>query len=146
MWKVLVVDDADDVRFLLARLLRLGGYATATAPDGMAALGEMDRAKPDLVVLDLMMPRMNGVDMLAALREDPRFRDLPVLLYTAVSSGRMIDDCERLGIQGRITKGSAESTHILDRIEQLLRDGHSPPPPASTSARWQGPMDTPPSW
>src|SRR5438270_83645 len=102
MWKVLVVDDADDVRFLLARLLRLGGYATATAADGLAGLAELDRARPDLVVLDLMMPRMNGVDMLTTLREDPRYQGMPVLLYTAVSSGKMIEECERLGIQGRI--------------------------------------------
>src|SRR5438445_8037 len=102
MWKLLVVEHAEDVRFLLARLLRLGGCTTASAEDGMAGLAELERAKPDLVVLDLMMPRMNGVDMLAAMREDPRYRNMPVLLYTAVSSGKMIEDCEHLGIQGRI--------------------------------------------
>jgi chemosensory pili system protein ChpA (sensor histidine kinase/response regulator) len=132
MSKILVVDDADDVRSLLARLLRLGGYTTATAEDGMAGLAQIEQGLPDLIVLDLMMPRMNGVEMLSRLRHDPRWRNVPVLIYTAVSSGKMIEDCERLGIQGRIVKGSVESTGILEFIGRVLQ----PPSTLSHDARW----------
>jgi CheY-like chemotaxis protein len=140
MPKILIVDDADDVRYLLARLLRLGGYLTASAEDGLAGLAEIERARPDLIVLDLMMPRMNGVDMLAVLREDVRFGRIPVLVYTAVSSGKMIDECERLGIEGRIVKGSTESTSILERIEKILQE--QPPAVQPAEGRWPG--DVPP--
>ena len=131
MRKILVVDDAEDVRFLLARLLRLGGFSTATAEDGVEGLAQLERSRPDLIILDLMMPRMNGVEMLERVRHDPRWRDLPVVIYTAVSSGRMIEDCEKLGIQGRIVKGSLESANILDRIIQFFR-----PPVREAEGTW----------
>jgi CheY-like chemotaxis protein len=121
MPQILVVDDAEDVRILLARLLRLGGHTPAAAEDGLAGLSFLERARPDLIILDLMMPRMNGVEMLERVRHDSRWRDIPVLIYTAVSSGKMIDDCERLGVEGRIVKGSVDSADILDRVSELLR-------------------------
>jgi CheY-like chemotaxis protein len=123
MPKILVVDDAEDARFLLTRLLRVGGFTTDVAEDGAVALERIALAPPDLVLLDVMMPRMNGIEMLAVLRKDPRWHDLPVVLYTAMSDGRLIADAERLGIQDMIVKGSVDGETLLERIARRFPPG-----------------------
>src|SRR4051794_13252397 len=99
---ILVVDDVADSRDVLARLLRLSGYKSIVAEDGEAALNAVESEAPDLVLLDLMMPGMDGVEVLRHLREDPRFHDLPVILFTALSDGKLLTDAAKLGVQDYI--------------------------------------------
>src|SRR5947209_13348916 len=99
MRKILVVDDIEDARDVLSRLLRLGGFTTVTAEDGISAIKSLEMDHPDLVLLDLMMPRMNGVQVLETMRQDPRWKNVPVVLLTAVSDGPLIADAARYGIQ-----------------------------------------------
>ena len=113
---VLVVDDLADARDVLARLLRLGGYKSVTAEDGWAALSAVETEAPDLVLLDLTMPEMDGVEVLRRLRDLPRGRDLPVVLFTAVEDGPQLDEADRLGIQDLIIKGGIAGNALLERI------------------------------
>jgi len=80
--RVLVVDDNADMRNYLRRLLH-HRWEVRTAADGRAALGEIRRRKPDLVLTDVMMPRLDGYGLLRELRSDPETRDLPVILLSA---------------------------------------------------------------
>ena len=80
---VLVADDNADLRAYIARLLTERGYQVAIAPDGEAALEAIRRSRPDLVVTDVMMPRLDGFGLLRAIREDPALRDLPVVVLSA---------------------------------------------------------------
>jgi two-component system, sensor histidine kinase and response regulator len=120
MHKVLVVDDTKDARVVLARLLRLGGYQAVLADDGPSALQSVETEHPDLVLLDLMMPDMNGVQVLENLRHDPRYKSLPVILFTAVADGELIQTASRLGIQDLILKGAVNGFNLLERIGRLL--------------------------
>jgi CheY-like chemotaxis protein len=129
MHKILVVEDAEDVRYFLTRLLRFGGFATDAAEDGRAALARLELALPDLVLLDLMMPVMNGLEMLTALRGDPRWQHLPVVLYTAMADEGLLNDAEKLGIQDVIFKGSVDGSELLDRL--AARFPPAVPAPAS---------------
>ena len=80
---VLLADDNADLRAYIARLLAERGYEVTVAPDGEAALDAMRRSRPDLVVTDVMMPRLDGFGLLRAIREDPALRDLPVVMLSA---------------------------------------------------------------
>jgi len=80
---VLVADDNADMREYLARLLRSAGYQVTTVTDGQAALGAVRGDAPDLVLSDVMMPRLDGLDLVAALRADPRTAAVPVILLSA---------------------------------------------------------------
>jgi CheY-like chemotaxis protein len=124
MHKILVVDDTEDARDVLARLLRLGGFSTITAEDGIEAMKALEMDHPDLVLLDLMMPRMNGVQLLETMRQDPRWQNLPVVLLTAVSDGPLIADAARLGVQDFILKGAVSGLSLLERVAKSLR--HAP--------------------
>ena len=82
--RILVVDDEPMLRETLGHLLADEGYVVDVAVDGADALDRVHAAKPDAILLDLMMPGMNGRQFLQALRDDPAYRTIPVLIMTAV--------------------------------------------------------------
>jgi DNA-binding response OmpR family regulator len=88
----LIVDDDEDARILLMRALAKSewGFEIRTAADGLRALEEITIARPHLVITDIMMPRMNGFDLCAALRRDPATTAIPVIMLTALE-----DDADR---------------------------------------------------
>src|SRR4051812_17498217 len=81
--RVVVADDERDIAGLLTMNLEMEGYSVETVYDGAAALEAVQRSLPDFVLLDVMMPRMNGLDVLQALKADPATRDIPVIMLTA---------------------------------------------------------------
>ena len=81
--RVLLVDDNADLRDYIGRLLADHGYEVETAPDGEAALASLRGQRPDLLVSDVMMPRLDGFGLLAAVRADASLRDLPVIMLSA---------------------------------------------------------------
>ena len=118
---VLVVDDVDDARDLLARLLRRAGYRAVTAADGEAALAAVDAEDPDLVLLDLMMPGMDGLEVLRRLRADARRRDVTVVMFTAVADRRCVAEARQLGAADYVVKGTVGAADLFDRIAKHRR-------------------------
>lgn len=84
--RILVADDSPVIRLMLDDLLSAAGYAVRLADDGDAALAMIARERPDVVLTDLNMPRMHGFALIAALRADPQFNDLPVVVLTSEDS------------------------------------------------------------
>ena len=84
--RVLVVDDEEGIRVLCRVNLELGGYEVVEAADGVEALEVARATRPDLIVLDIMMPRMDGWEVLERLKEDARTVNIPVVLLTARTS------------------------------------------------------------
>jgi len=118
---VLVVDDDPEARELVARAIRKEGWQVRESPNGLAALEAMRVAKPQLVVLDLMMPEMDGFEVLEHLRADPSLRSLPVIVVTAKS----LSDDERQFLSRRVgtimQKGSYSRTNLIEHLRDLLR-------------------------
>jgi signal transduction histidine kinase len=88
MARVLVVDDDPAVRETLADVLALAGHEVLLASDGPKALAEAGRSDPDVILLDVMMPGMSGLEVLACLRAEERFEGVPVILVTALADAR----------------------------------------------------------
>jgi CheY-like chemotaxis protein len=110
---ILVVDDVDDARDLTARLFRRAGYRCVTADGGEAALAAVDAEAPHLVLLDLTMPDMDGLEVLRRLRAEPRHRGLPVVLFTAVGDPRTVAEARRLGAADYLVKGTVGVADLL---------------------------------
>lgn len=134
MAQILVVDDEPDVRELFNIMLRMAGHKTETAADGREAVDKLRAAPPDLVLLDLMMPHMDGFQLLAHLRTEQPALPLRVLVATARVLGE--DDRRRLAawpVVGVLNKGDLDIAQMVGLISDAL--GKSPfQPPASAPA------------
>ena len=121
MTKILVVDDEPDLLQLLVDDLTDQGFEVITAPDGGAALTQIYMHRPDAVLLDLTMPVLTGCEVLIKLRRDPRMRDLPVILLTAIQADEGEQIARMVGAN-RYVKKPWERQHLLSVIESVLRD------------------------
>jgi CheY-like chemotaxis protein len=120
--KVIVVDDEADFALMLKRLLEDRGFACSTAGDGSEGLELIERTKPQLAVIDILMPKLNGYEMLNALRESPRFHDLPIIIMTSLTADEETPDqkwMDRLGVAGFFSK-PFEPRQLVSRIEEIL--------------------------
>ena len=116
---VLVVDDSSATRRILRRELEKAGYGVAEAADGMDALAACRTVNPDLVLLDIDMPVMDGPTALAAMRADNDLADTPVLFLTARTSGADVAEGLRLGAQDYLRK-PCDPTELTARVAVAL--------------------------
>jgi two-component system phosphate regulon response regulator PhoB len=124
--RILVVDDEPDILSVLVYHLSRESYRVSTAVSGPAALAAVEEDLPDLVVLDLMLPGMDGYDVLTRMRENERMRDVPVLLLTA---RREDEDRVRgfeVGADDYLTK-PFNARELTLRIQALLRRSQAEP-------------------
>ena len=121
---VLVVDDSLTVRRASQRLLERHGYAVGLARDGVEALAYVRNTQPALILLDIEMPRMDGFELLATLRDDVRWRDIPVVMITSRMADRHRQRALQLGANAYMGKPYREET-LLAQLNQLLADEQS---------------------
>ena len=123
---ILIVDDELDCRSPLARLLQIEGYQIAQASDGLEALQRIEEQKIDLILLDLLMPRLDGVGFLERMRADARFKETPVFLVTAVHDPKMLGRAKNLGITEYLFKGDVPFMRMLELIKKTLGEPYTP--------------------
>lgn len=116
---VLVADDSEEVRVECERLLTAAGYHVATAADGEEALRRIRDEHPDAVLLDLLMPKMTGFDVLRELRQDERVRETPVLAMSGVYKESVVDFLQQMGARGFLDKANVAATLVF-RIQALF--------------------------
>ena len=123
---VLIVDDDPRILDLHSRMVEQMGCQAITAHNGIEALNEIKRNRPDLILLDLMMPEMDGFDVLDVLRKDKTLRNIPVIVLTArLLSSADLERCNR-GVSAILSKGLLNTTETLDLIEASLAQKHTP--------------------
>jgi CheY-like chemotaxis protein len=113
--RILVVDDEPDQRFLLRMILQRAGHEVSEANDGAAALRAVRESAPDLVVTDMMMPVMNGVELIRCLRDDPATAHIPIL----AASG----DPHLAGAADAVLSKPYDVHQLLAVAEALLQEG-----------------------
>jgi len=118
--RVLVVEDEPENRLLLGVILSSEGYEVVEAEDGPAALAAARNDPPALVLLDVMMPGMNGYAVLEALRADPLTRSIPVIMLTALAQRGDVEQAIRMGVAGYVTK-PFEPAELLQAMDKALR-------------------------
>lgn len=101
---ILVVDDDPRLLHVVSVYLGIENYDVVTASSGEEALEVLGQNNPDLVILDVMMPGMDGIQVCEAIRANPTTRDLPVLMFTALSSDEDVARAQRAGASKHITK------------------------------------------
>ena len=116
---VLVVDDSLSARRTLAQVISDAGYEPRTAVDGVDAIDAIEERMPDLILLDLEMPRMNGLELAAHLRADQETHDIPIVMVTSRSTGKHREQAHAAGIDAFITKPYQED-ELAEQIRLLI--------------------------
>ena len=118
--RILLVEDDRYLRRACETALRQRGFAVSSAVDGAAALDAIASELPDLVLLDLLMPRVTGLEVLRSLRSRPETRALPVLILSNSSREQDLEEIKQLGVAGYCVKSDLSLQELGDRIERLL--------------------------
>jgi CheY-like chemotaxis protein len=118
---VMIVDDSPDAAEPLARFLRKRGYAVKSVPNGREALAEVINSPPDAVILDLMMPDMDGPSFLEVIRSYLRLQSLPVVVLTGLPDGPMAQRARNLGVTTILVKTKATLEDIERGVQQVTR-------------------------
>ncbi len=118
--RVLLVEDDDTTREMMREMLTREGWGVEEAVNGVAALAQMESCAPDLILLDLMMPEMDGFEFARCLRERPAWRDIPVVVLTAKDITE--EDRQRLNgsVQNILQKGAWDHGELLGQIKELV--------------------------
>lgn len=117
--KILVADDEPTLLQLVAFNLRLEGYEVITARNGVEAIEKTRGEGPDLVVLDVMMPKLNGFDVLKTLKNDPETHGIPVIILTALSEDRDVIQGWKQDVDCYLIK-PFDPAELLSMVRQLI--------------------------
>ncbi len=136
--KILVVDDERHIVRLVEVNLTRAGYDVVSAYDGVEALEKVAEDIPDMIVLDVMMPRMDGFEVLKNLQADPRYKDIPVIMLTAKAQDADIFKGWQSGVSSYLTKpfNPKELLVFVQRIFQSLDDPRGSSDGDETSHVW----------
>ncbi len=121
MAKILIAEDERDIRDLIEFTLNYAGHEVIKANNGAEVVEMAPQVKPDLIILDLMMPELDGFDVLEALRKNQDTATIPVIVSTAKEL--TVDEKNRLGgkIQALLQKGNFLNDEFLDEVKSLIK-------------------------
>ena len=129
--KILIVEDNPDLSKVLELLLK-SPYEIVSAKNGEEAVDLATTELPDLIIMDLMMPKMNGLDAAQLIRQIPKTRSIPILAITAGLSSRVEEECSRIGFDDFMIKPFTYE-QLIPRVRKLLKQyGTYPRRPTDT--------------
>lgn len=118
--KILLVEDDDTLAEIYRQRLRLEGFNTRRSKDGEEALKDAIEFNPDLILLDVMMPRMNGFDVLDILRNTEQTKNMRIIMLTALSQPKDAERAKELGADDFLVKSQVVISDVVDRIKHHL--------------------------
>ena len=118
--KILLVDDDAVILAVYGKRLALSGFTVTTAADGLKALDALRADKPDLVVLDMMMPKLSGVEVLKFIRAQPDLSPIPVAIFTSAFLDELAQAAVEIGVQQTVIKAECTPTKLITVVNELL--------------------------
>lgn len=120
---VLIADDNPQIVELLEAYLEPLDVAVCIATDGQKTLAAVEEQQPDLILLDVMMPKLSGFEVCRLLKQDPRYRDIPIVMVTALNEAGDMERARECGTDDFLSK-PVNKIELLNRVENLLRLRH----------------------
>ena len=133
MTKILLVEDDQSLREIYGIRLTAEGYEIASAGDGEAALALAVKERPDLIISDVMMPKISGFDMLDILRSTPETANIKVIMMTALSADDQKARGESLGADRFLVKSQVGIEDVVNAVHEVLNDANGAPTTAATA-------------
>ena len=120
MAKILIVEDEFNLQAALSKKLEENNHTVISAADGEAGVQAALSEKPDLILLDIVLPKLSGIDVLEKLRQDPAGKELNVVMLTNLEEPEKIERATELGAKGYLIKSNYELEEIFKKIEAYL--------------------------
>lgn len=118
---ILFVEDEPTLQKTLGRVLEKEGYEVQSALDGQSGLALVKRIKPSLVLLDLILPKMDGFEVLQKIKADPEIKSIPVIVLTNLESSQDIEKALSLGANNYLVKANYELDEVIGRVKELVK-------------------------
>lgn len=118
--KILLVEDEPTAQKTLSEILTKQGYAMVSALDGETGLRLARTEKPDLIILDIILPRMEGLDVLAELKKEPETKDIPVIILTNLETPQQIERALSLGATTYLLKTQYTLPEVIVKINSII--------------------------
>lgn len=123
MGRILIVDDAPASREAMSRLLQREGYETCVAGNGEEGIMQLKAKHPDLVLLDHMMPKVDGLTFLAQIRRFPKWKTLPVIMMTGMKDTSHRMKATALGVDEYVVKTETSPPDLVGQVKKLIPVG-----------------------
>lgn len=124
MPKILIIEDDVVLARMYAKKFEHDGYEVRAAYSGGEGLAAAPREKPDCILLDIMMPAVDGFQCIRTLKQDPTTRDIPIIVLTNLGTSPIfIDEAKRLGVQDYLIKYKTASKDVVARVEKAVGEG-----------------------
>jgi len=124
--KLLLVEDDVTLSKMYQKKFEADGFSVATAFDGLEGVEKSIKEKPDLVILDIMLPKLDGVSVFKKMRSNPQTFKTPVLLLTNFDQEDTVFECFKLGAVDYLLKSSVTPSQVVKKIENLLKGVEGP--------------------
>jgi DNA-binding response OmpR family regulator len=118
--KILIIEDDKELRSIYADAIESSGYTVVTAEDGEQGLALAKREKPDLILLDIIMPKLPGFEVLKGIRANAETEDTIVIILSVIGEKGLIQKAMNMGANGYVVKGSSKPNEIVDKIQTFL--------------------------
>jgi two-component system alkaline phosphatase synthesis response regulator PhoP len=119
---VWIVDDHEDTAELVAHVLTRHGIAATAFDNATGVLDALKQEKPDLLILDMMMPVMDGIELLRRIRSSARWKDIPVVIYSADYTKSRMEEAMSLGANAYLVKGAVSFEAILKTVGKFTQE------------------------
>lgn len=119
-YQVLLVEDSKAIQQMYRNKLMMEQFAVVTADNGMEAIKALSLSRPDIVLLDLMMPIMDGYKVLQVVKTDQKFKDIPVIVFSAKGQPDEVEKALNLGAADYIVKSITKPNEVIEKIRAVL--------------------------
>lgn len=117
---VLLVEDEEDIRTMYAEQLTIAGFDVTVACDGLEAVAKVSTESPDLVLLDIILPELDGLDVLRKIKADNKTKNIPVIMMSNLNQDNQKSDAEKLGATAFYVKSSLTPSEMIKRINETV--------------------------
>jgi CheY-like chemotaxis protein len=126
MIKILIVEDAQEQLELFAKTFRRAGFDVYGAHDGGHAMDRVRDVKPDIILLDQMMPEVDGITFLQNIRRFPKYKHIPVILVTGMNDKQLRSRATQLGVEDVLVKGSFPMKELIELVKKRAAGDQQP--------------------
>ena len=118
--KILVVEDDIFISDIYQVKFSQEGFQVAVAVNGLEALKILDNFRPDIILLDIIMPQMDGIETLKKLKNDEKWKNIPIIMLTNISEKEKVEESEEMGVNDYLVKSQFTPSEVVEKVNALL--------------------------